>query len=416
MNLAAVGDLVRTAEEKFVYALLRSRIQRRITNDKSSFLLYEILHPRFRELVRTREEIWVRCFEEDKLWLVAESDALPASDTERYGLEFHRNPDGYDCSPRRVCELSDVRLLSDRAIVQMSDGKYVYESMKGDRDYLLPGLLGWFLKSKLPFGESTHFDTAVSLVMHTWSPAQYGHWLVEYLPKLLALSVYEERTGRTPDIIIPRDPPEWMTRSLSLLGYPDERLVEWTYETATVDRLVQPFTSTTLGSVATNEFSPIEHRWLRNQLLDAVDGESEGRDGRYYVSRQGMHTRYVENFEQIEPVLEAHGFRVVRPEELGFREQIELFSGAAVLVGSHASGLHNQLFTRDATVVEFFPPGIHEPSNQLLAGELGHDYVSLSGDRSATGSSGENGIEATYRIDPETLGTTLARVVSRDEG
>jgi hypothetical protein len=412
MNVNDGRSLLRTLEEKFLYGLIRGQIQQRVVNDKSNIIFDRCVIPSLQKHVIDREKIWEQCLLDDKLWMVQESDAIPFPKDENYSLEFQRGAEDYDCSPRRVCELSNVKLLGDRAVVQTSDGKYVYESMKNSEDYLISTLPTCVLRCSLPPRKSTHFDTAMSMVMHTWNPAQYGHWLVEYLPKLLGLSLYEEKTGRKPDIIIPRDPPEWMTDSLALLGYSDDRLVEWTYETATVDRLVQPFTSTTLTSLAQNEFSPIEHRWLRNQFLERIGDTADARNARYYLSRQGMRSRYVENFEDITPVLDSYGFEIIRPDTLTFREQVETFAQAAVLVSSHSSGLHNQLFTRNATVVEIFPPGVYEPSNPLLAGELGHEYISMTGGPSEDDPHAESSIDSSYRLNPAELDSTLDRLFS----
>jgi hypothetical protein len=412
MHFSDGVSLLKKIEEKFLYGLIRGQIQQRVANDKSNIIFNQYIVPYLQEHVVDREHIWEQSLLDGKLWMVQESEAIPSPDDENYTLEFQRGAEGYDCSPRRVCELSSVQLLGDRAIVRTSDGNYVYESMNNSEKYLISTLPTCVLRCSLPFRKSTHFDTAMSMVMHTWDPAQYGHWLVEYLPRLLGLSLYEDKTGRSPDIIIPRDPPEWMTESLSLLGYSADRLVEWDYETATVDRLVQPFTSKTRGSLEENEFSPIEHRWLRNQFLEEIGDDVDSREARYYISRQGMSKRYIENFGQCKSVLESYGFEVIQPEKLTFREQVETFAKAGILIGSHSSGLHNQLFTRDATVVEIFPPGVYEPSNPLLAGELGHEYISIMGDEFEDESDKERAIDSSYRLGPTELDSTLDRLTS----
>jgi len=401
-------------------ALVRTGVESRVLDP----LWHRYVLPRLRTRVLTREQVCERCRTAGSLWTIERAEALPDDERGEYGPEFYRAREAYDCSPRPVCELSDATLLGDRGIVQTSDGELVYESFKNYPPYLranlsaVPELLvrSAVRRRAAAFdsssASSTRLGTAMSMVMHTIDPAQYGHWLLEYLPRLLALAAYEERTGREPDIVVRSDPPEWMVESLGLLGYPDDRLVEWEGGLGTVERLVQPFTSTSNESIAQNEFSPVEHRWLRNRLRDEVGVSDAGGERRYYVSRQGLDARYVANFEAVESVLDAYGFEVVRAEELGFREGVELFSRGGTFVGSHGSGLHNVLFATDATLVELFPPGIDKPSNRLLAGELGHEYVRLTGDRFAAGFSNTKTERLPYVIDPAELDATLDRVLS----
>jgi capsular polysaccharide biosynthesis protein len=240
---------------------------------------------------------------------------------------------------------------------------------------------------------------------------EYGHWLLEYLPMLLHLSVYEEETGRKPDIIVDKNPPGWMLESLSMLGYPDDRIVEWNNSFAEVDRLVIPFSGIFGYSPKTIRMSPVEYRWLRDRFLESVDGTDTSANERFYVSRQGVDRRKVTNFDDIKPVLDDFDIEVIRPEELSVTEQVRKFSKAGLFVGVQGSGLHNTIFAKNATVVEIFPPDIRQHAQYLLDNALGHDHRSIFG--SARGGDRQKGSKyMSFQVNPEALRLMLEDVLS----
>jgi capsular polysaccharide biosynthesis protein len=74
---------------------------------------------------------------------------------------------------------------------------------------------------------------------------------------------------------------------------------------------------------------------------------------RLYVSRQLAKRRKVVNEEEVQGVLQRHGFAIFHPEQYSFLEQVAIFSKVKYLVGEHGSGLTNLLFVPDgASILE----------------------------------------------------------------
>ncbi|WP_311170898.1 glycosyltransferase family 61 protein [Halobellus ordinarius] len=362
----------------------------------------------------SRDELRRRCSDQGAHWRL-EADEVSSHSDPGHDSVLGRLESGYDTSPQSVCELRDVRLFGSRGLLQTADGAFVlprnapywfdeqvrHGSPQAALDRLRQRVSG-AVGSTDP--DST-IDVAVNMVMRT--RPHYAHWLLEYLPMLRAVSFYEETTGTTPTLIVNSDPPDWMRKSLDLLGYDESRRHEWDDGRATIDRLVFPFSSvvgSTLGAVS---YVPAEHRWLRGELLDSVSGTDPSGTNRYYISRQGMDKRYVLNFDEIRPILEAYDFEIIRPEELAVTEQIRTFSRGSFFVGPLGGGLHNTFYATAATVLELLPPRTLYPTQCLLDNELGHDYTRLAGDQypvaayeAAAGAGHKN---TPFRVDPATL-------------
>jgi capsular polysaccharide biosynthesis protein len=97
---------------------------------------------------------------------------------------------------------------------------------------------------------------------------------------------------------------------------------------------------------------PIVSGVLRNRFATRTGEQPR----RFYIHRQGQVARTVENFDELEPVLARYGVEPVALDELGFEEQVNLFSKADLVIAEHGAGLANSIFMRPgATVVELFP-------------------------------------------------------------
>ncbi|MES3518015.1 MAG: glycosyltransferase family 61 protein [Natronomonas sp.] len=198
-------------------------------------------------------------------------------------------------------------------------------------------------------------DCAVSLVP-VWN--NYYHWTVECLPRLLGVETYRRRTGRRPTLLVPADPPSWLTESLSILGVDDSTVQPIGDESIAVDRLVVPSYPTP---------SRLECRWLSDRVRrrsdDAESGPAGRRRGRpealpsrIYVSRQNANVRRVRNDSAVFETLEAFGVEPYALEAHDVETQIRLFRNAELVVAPHGAGLGNLVYAESdpPTVLELF--------------------------------------------------------------
>ena len=105
-------------------------------------------------------------------------------------------------------------------------------------------------------------------------------------------------------------------------------------------------------------------------------------DRRIIIKRSGATGRRgLENEADVLRALASLGFRGYVLENLSFKEQVDLFYDAEVVIGVHGAGLANLLFTPHCKVVELFSTVAVVPHYFFLCASLGHEYTCVVGDR-----------------------------------
>lgn len=178
--------------------------------------------------------------------------------------------------------------------------------------------------------------------------AGYAHWLMEELPRLLALGSDAGGAGKIMAHVAQPFAREAWARAMH--GWQGEVIEPARLAHYACEELVVP-------SVPGPEGRPTPEMVQRVTKFAAAWGEAGAspRGERIYVSREGARRRRVSNEAELWAQLERRGFGKVRLEELTWVEQIEAFRGAKVIVAPHGAGLANLAFCRaGTTVVEFF--------------------------------------------------------------
>jgi capsular polysaccharide biosynthesis protein len=256
-----------------------------------------------------------------------------------------------------VATLQDVQLVGPDALPIAPDGRYVLEAADGSSQRVSDGLVRTLVAGDLPIRQGSvdrTLKTAVSLA-GPWSE-EFFHWFADYLPRLRLLNWLEKSK---PPLLLPADPPKWLTDSLNLLGVSQDRRLSWTGGRTTVERLIVPSLPRHTESTAPKMgyvHSPRALSWVAEEIRDAVDDSDRPNVGRrLYVSRSRQDTRTVMNQDIYHEMLTKHGFEIVRPETWSLAMQVTAFAGAEAICGPHGGGLLNLIYTdRDAILLELF--------------------------------------------------------------
>ncbi len=199
----------------------------------------------------------------------------------------------------------------------------------------------------------------------------YYHWLIDCVSRLFVLRGLSD--GRilmpaAPDAVAP-----FHLDSLRGLGIAEDRL-HWPEPGRALEKYQhliwmnwEPTPWGGLGMLAALGAAYRAH-------AGAGAGAGPGRR-RLYVARGGGRRRVLRAAE-IEALMVRLGFTIVRPEQLGFAEQVRLFAEASWVVGAHGAGLTNILFAPPGcTVVEFMPDILCRPHYWGMATSLGHRHA-----------------------------------------
>lgn len=207
-------------------------------------------------------------------------------------------------------------------------------------------------------GEPLRMERATWILERVYH--NYSHWLTAHLPKLVLL----QARGELADVVLPMDPPEFVTSSLRMLGIDPHD-----HRTFDPNRVLEIERLTLLE---TDRYRPE----LLRPVRDALSAPAPARAARrVFVSREACTRRRLLNEDDIWPRFEAAGFERVRMEDLDFAAQVRLMGETAVLCAPHGAGLTNMMFCREGThVVEIADPGFPNPNFYALSSAMGHAY------------------------------------------
>ena len=192
----------------------------------------------------------------------------------------------------------------------------------------------------------------------------YFHWLVETLPRALAISpIIRGRSGEYGPVVVDSRLPSQQYEALRLVIGADAKVLR-----PEINRLV--FSRSWLFSSPPNRVNDVFDRpylpdfvhidtSVMRVLSDFVTSRV-GRSGRasraIYIRRPPGRARSPENQVALISELVAMGFEVVSPEHLSFAEQVRLFQSAAIVVAPSGAALANMVWMKpEATVIILAP-------------------------------------------------------------
>ena len=189
---------------------------------------------------------------------------------------------------------------------------------------------------------SFNLETAINFLTPNF--AEFGHFLIEILPRLLLLKkIYGARLSHP--LLVPSVTPKYIVETLDLL-FSEYSLIEVQESSiVNVSRLLVP----SLLSID-HIFHPFAD-YLFSDFVHDISSKSGSCDfgKKIFISRENFKRdrdfRILKNENEIIEYLMNDGFLIIRPEVMSVREQVEIFSTASVIVGEAGSGLHNSIFS-----------------------------------------------------------------------
>ena len=267
---------------------------------------------------------------------------------------WHDGTGGAPIAGVHVCRAADVLHAPEFGAVISSDGA-VFQTTVAEALYLTPslsGLPGVEMSEGTPMlsppARPPHLKAA-SVFVPWGARFNYGHFLLDCLPALAALSEQGLLTSHTP-VAPPLN--EWQEEALGLFLGAGQR--------GSVRQLAEPLVRIDDVVFA----SPMDHflhapntlvREVRSRMLSAIDEPDTGLR-RLYLSRQRDGKRRLVNETELEAALVARGFAVIHPQEHSVARQIALARDAEIIVAPTGAALANALFcSPGAKVFEIQP-------------------------------------------------------------
>ncbi|WP_456460905.1 glycosyltransferase family 61 protein [Reichenbachiella sp.] len=270
-------------------------------------------------------------------------------------------------------ELTNAQLIGHMAIA-VKDENILLESTYNSLFYLNKTGDAKFLMNINKYSNSqVKYKKIISLV--DILDGNYFFWMTNFLPQL---EPHLKSLRQDPEfkLLISKKPKKFQLESLKILGL-TENIEYWSSVYAEVETLIVP-------SVR-NEFIPYDDHlnlqllspssifWLRTHLITKVE---KHKPKNIYISRRNAFLRNIINENQLEEVFQQYNIHSVILEELSLLDQIQLFVHADNIIAPHGAGLINVMFSRGASIIEFFPKGyaLNKSNIFQLSNHLDHKY------------------------------------------
>lgn len=308
--------------------------------------------------------------------------------------EEHRRLIGSHRSPARfTLVLRNARLTGSAPVVISESGRLVLESIdrhlemvKGQAD---PAAVSACLATtarrlfgRSDCGRAVIADPALLLTgSQAWG---YGHFLLDYAPKLISAEDFERRSGRRPRVVLLAKRPKFQNEVLKLLGWSESDVLDWSgdagvrFHTLIVSSHSRRDRRQMYGS------NPADYEWLRERLIPASRGAWRGeKPTRIFVCRRRVRVRRLLNEDELGLSLEPLGFLPVDPGDYSVAEQIDLFQSAEAVVGTQGTGLVNIAFGDGVKLVEILARENPMALHYILANQMGFPYAAVPAETAA---------------------------------
>ena len=244
----------------------------------------------------------------------------------------------------------------------------------------------------------------------------YGHWLVDFLPRLWVLAEcgYDLAALR---YVVPPELTSVARKLLAHMGIGRSQLVPYRYwrEAMRADELLLP-TGLRVHNRIAGQFRAATAFWTGRLAETAAATGGAPAPARLFVSRtRVIGARILSNREQIEAIAAARGYAIVHPQELSLREQASLFSQARLIVGEYGSALHGAVHARPGTLTIGLRGTARHPSfvQSGVADAMGQQAGYLLGETKLGYTEGEIG--QVFAVQPEDFERALDIAAAWDE-
>ena len=271
------------------------------------------------------------------------------------------------CPDEYVIRLRNVHVVHGHYLIQYPDralaDTFNFEHSAVDRPVITE------IGQQILRGEVHRQEQGTLPVFHIFKDVycNYGHMLVEVLPKLLHVRAMGIRRFT---LLFPWSSLMFLPAvqfAAGVLGLEFEHVVCFNNQVVRVDEVLW------VGPVAQHDHRKSQTlRDIARLLVAAAPASSS--PPRLYVTRPPGALRPIANQAELEDLARARGYFVVEPATLSFPEQISLFQGADHVLGPMGAALANTVFMRPGARVSMFPNRRVDPFYYDIARLMGLEF------------------------------------------
>lgn len=215
--------------------------------------------------------------------------------------------------------------------------------------------------------KEVYYDKTVA-VLDSAGDYNYFHWVINILPKI----DFFERSKIDIDYYVVSTDKPFQKQSLEFINIPPHKIIS-----KNKSLKIKAKNLVVAGIVSTALLNPESLEVLKNKF-----NVPKSLERRIFITRRNaLQGRRLDNEEGIIALIKNYGFEIFELELLSFREQVELFSAASIVLAPHGGGLTNMIFCHpQVKIIELFNPNYMQNVYMILASLMNFDYYYLTGE------------------------------------
>ena len=328
------------------------------------------------------------------------------------------------CPPAYVSTITAAVVTGGSSLVVSHEGLLLHDEMvdfPGENFGLKSPYVRFRHQDKVILGYSYRPGAVIKegILLSCDHDANYFHWLVECLPKLLMVNSLPQLEGVP--LLVPTGLHQNLERALERVNVSERRVIRLDPGVGyRVRRLIYPSPLSRIldrygGQLVFDEDIVLSHKWISKVARALRNNAPFVRKPwrRLYLARRHAGLRSLENEEELERLMLEHNFEIVALDDVSLDFQIELFSQAAMIVAPTGAALTNMLFCQPGAKVIIFMSN-HDITNYYFWSQLGDiaglDVEILAGER-LYNLTNRDSVHDDYRVDPTIVLQELRRLI-----
>jgi len=216
---------------------------------------------------------------------------------------------------------------------------------------------------------------AYSSIIHYSRPYNHYHWLIDNIPRLYGLMKIEEPEIK---LIVPSDINLLELNTLNAIL--DDRFKFVPIQQNEVWKIENFYFPSFCNDNCSGYMPKVYLDFVRKKITEGFAIKSTNLDKRVYISRDLAIKKRVLNENKLVSLLNKYDFKRVFAEKLSFKEQVEVFNTAKIIISPIGAGLSNIIFSDNLKVIELMPPRFFGTHYFMLCKALGFKWDYIIGD------------------------------------
>lgn len=198
------------------------------------------------------------------------------------------------------------------------------------------------------------FGNVLSLVQGISAVDNYGHWLLDILPKLCISEKYSNLNDFDA-IYLPNIKKKFQLDSLKYFNINPNKYIDGSvFRHIYADKFTIPqhpywkineYQMDTVANIDSDIITNLREKFLKkNDNFEEKKIFIDRSDSKFFHSQ-------IENLDEVYDLLKKNKFEILKLSNFSFEDQINYFNNAKIIIGAHGAGLCNLIFCRPKTKV-----------------------------------------------------------------